>query len=268
MQRVAHLVRDGKDVARRLLVVEQDVRVYAVGARAVCAAALARRLAHVHPAFGKPLAQESAVFLAERRKPAHDQLARVLVGELELRVFDERRVDVVHMLLFISQNALAQGDIAVHIRQIFMHGGDQVLIDADGDVLPFQRALQTGIVAAGAGQEHVLFDVAEIGRRDRVGQVDIGLIILRKRTAAKVAVLAVQKDAVHSVRERDAAARPVLDLAEADIRVVDHRKDILKLRIDLAALREQLFLRRGQDVLFAADEAAQIIILIAQAFIL
>ena len=74
-----------------------------------------------------------------------------------------------------------------------------------------------------------------------------------------------QDDAVHAVRQLDALAVRADQLAEFEVGVVDHRKDILKLRIHFAAQREDLFFGGGEDVLFVADELPQIVVVVGEA---
>ena len=126
-----------------------------------------------------------------------------------------------------------------------MHGFNQIVIDAHIDVLALQRPLEATLITARAAEKHVLFDVPVIGRRDGIGQADVRFIIALESAAAKFPVVSVQNHAVHTVREGNFPALSVVDFAELNIGVVNHGKNILELRIHLAAhCKQRLFLFR------------------------
>lgn len=119
VQRMPHFVRDGEHVVRGLLIVQQYIRMQPENSRAVRAAALTGRFADIDPAFGKTPFQKGAIIFSERGKTFDDKIASLFVRKFKLGIGDQRRINVVHMLLVQLQDLFAQSNIAVHRRKVF-----------------------------------------------------------------------------------------------------------------------------------------------------
>lgn len=99
MHGVAHLVDEGKHAVEVILVVEQHVGVGPAVAGAVGAAAFAGVLIHVEPAVAKGLLKHVRIVLAEHRECFERGLLGLFKGDLNIRVRDDRGVDIVHVQL-------------------------------------------------------------------------------------------------------------------------------------------------------------------------
>ena len=99
MHGVAHLVDEGEHAVEVILVVEQHVGVGPAVAGAVGAAALAGVLIHVKPAVAKCLFEHVRIVFAEHRECFERGLLGLFKGDLNVRVRDDRGVDIVHVQL-------------------------------------------------------------------------------------------------------------------------------------------------------------------------
>ena len=99
MHGVAHLVDEGEHAVEVILVVEQHVGVGPAVAGAVGAAALAGVLIHVEPAVAKGLLKHVCIVLAEHRECFERSLLGLFKGDFNVRVRDDRGVDIVHVQL-------------------------------------------------------------------------------------------------------------------------------------------------------------------------
>ena len=262
VHRVPQLVRDREDLARRLLVVEQDVRMRAVRAPRIGATALALVLADVDPPLGERLVEQLAVLFPERREPLLDEFACVVVFQLELRVLDDRHMQVVHVQFVQAQPVAAQFEIARQKRDVLLHALDQPVVDGARHVLTRRRAVEAARIFARTRIERIFFDVAAIQRGDRVD------VVFERAVHALERLFAVFPDgrmhlyAVNAVSEPDLFARAVDVGSELDVGVVEHAERVLRGVGERARHREQLLFARRQRMPCRANERTQHIIVV------
>ena len=238
----------------------------AVDADGIGAAALAFRLADVDPMLVAALFEEGDVLLAERSKPLQDELERLLIGKAQLGVFDEGRIDVVHVHLVVAQDTLTDMHIAVHERRCVVDRLDEVAVDALVDVFAHERLLKAALISADVFIEDVLLDAAVIGRCERPQNFSVSGIEETERFFALCAVLPAHDHGIQPVRDRLLLAF-VLDLGRVELGVVEHAEHVVGNGHGLRRLREDALLRFGEDILLLGKNAGEHIVVVFEAFV-
>ena len=225
MKRVTHFVRDGEYIVRGGLIVQKRVRVNAVAARAVRAARLSVRFLNVNPSLVVALFQKRLIIFAEGRKAFNDILVCVVEVKLHFRARNERGIHIVEIKLVIAEKLLSVGNVSVQRRQARIDRRQEIVVNLSVDVLVEKRAFQARIVFVRLAHKHVLFDVAEIGRRNRVYQGRIRAVIFLVSFLSLLSVFRMKNNAVHAVAELCLCALP-LDFWQRQFEVVNHIEDI------------------------------------------
>jgi hypothetical protein len=140
VQGVAHLVGQGEHAVQIVLVVQEHIGVGPGRAGGIGAAALAGVFINVDPAVVKALAQKRRVVLAQHAQGLQHGLLGLLKGDLPGGVGHDGHIDVGHVQLVRAQQLFAQGDIAVHLVQVGVHGVDEVFVHRAGTSWPYREA--------------------------------------------------------------------------------------------------------------------------------
>ena len=262
---MSQLVCHGEHVTRSLLIIEKHIRMLQTEhADGIGTAALALGFLHVDPAVIVSFLQKLSVLLTQRSQSFLDDAERFLIIHTDLRILHERGINIVHMESLYAENLLAVLEIAMEQRQIGVHAIQKVLVYLYVHVLSGQSHLQAGAVLAGAGQEHVLIDVAHEGGGDGVDQIHIHLVERLESGTAHTAVRGMKHQAVGTVGQ--AHLLPVhADSGVRQIGVVDHGEDILEAAKDAGFLGKERFYLLGEHVGLALNDAADGVIVILQA---
>ena len=251
---VAHLVGKGEHAVKVVLVVEQHIGVGPAAAGAVGAAALAGILIHVNPAVVEALFQHVRIVLAEHGERLEHVRLRLVVGDLGVRVGDDRRVDIVHMQLIVAHDLLAQGNIAIHLVEVAMHRVDEVGVHRRRHLGHVERGLERGVITARVGKELELLELRV--ERGGVGVAELAraLVVCLEGVLAQRAVGAHHQRHERAVGQLVRLALAVGHVGIADVRVVEHAERAAGALADLAGSGKQLLALGREDVRLAAAQ--------------
>ena len=150
------------------LEVQQYIRMYAVHAPGIGAAAFAFVLVDIDPAFSHAFTQCLNIVLSQRLQRVFYGFAGFVkgAGKTFFAFQGQRHVEVVGMEFFITQKFLFQRNVIVERFQVLVYGVDETVVQADGDVFFRQAGFQRVFIAP-CGRIEV---TAAAGARERGGQ--------------------------------------------------------------------------------------------------
>ncbi len=122
MQRVTHLMGQGKHVIKGLVIIQKHKRRTRIGTPGIGSGGLALIFQHVDPTALHALSQNLDIILAERCQSGRNRLFGFPERYFNVNALDDRSIDIVHMQVIISQRLFAQTHIAVHQRIMIMNG--------------------------------------------------------------------------------------------------------------------------------------------------
>ena len=137
-----HLVRKGKYAVKRSRVIKEHIRMNH-RPRRVSPTALSLILIHINPALLKSLFYQCTVLLPHRGKCLIDNLFCLVKRDFHINTTYNRCIDIVHMQLINAQKLLPQGDIAVHLIHICVHGLNQIFVHGNRNLVIKQRLLHS-----------------------------------------------------------------------------------------------------------------------------
>ena len=254
---MAALMGEGEHVAQHVfLVVHEDVGIAHERAGGERAGALALVLVAVHPAATQPRSQGGAVVVAERGEGCDHHLHRVVVAVPYAHVAGQRHVDVVVAQFVEREDTLAQRVIGVQLRQVVVHGGDQIVVHRGVHAVREQRRLARRRVASHPGAVDVQLHAAAVKGCEGV------LVLLEVAVELQVGAppqVAVGMD--HELRpgrlaERHRSVRRIHG-AEVEVDVGQRRERLARRLVGLDLQRQQPLLLRGEDVRLEAQQLAQ-----------
>ena len=254
MHGVAHLVDEGEHAVEVILVVEQHVGVGPAVAGAVGAAALAGVLIHVEPAVAKGLFEHVCIVLAEHRECFERGLLGLFKGDFNVRVRDDRRIDVVHVQRINAHDLLAQGNVAVHLVKVAVHRVDEIGVHRRRHLGHVERGLERGIIVARVGEELELLELRV--KRGGIGVAEFAraLVVGLEGVLAQRAVGARQQRHERAVGQLMRFALAVRHVGIADVRVVEHAERAAGALADLAGGGKQLLALGREDMRLAAAQ--------------
>ena len=173
---MAHLVGQGGNTVQRAAEVQQDIGVGVIAAAGVSAAALAAVGINVDPTLVVGFLHVLLVVLAQGSNGFQHHLLGGLVGVGLLQVTDQRGIDVIEMQLVDAQHLFAQADVAVHGGHVLADGGDQVVVDLHGHILPCHGHGAGGLIVAGAGLGGGSLDSTGVGSGHGVDVLAVALV--------------------------------------------------------------------------------------------
>ena len=151
------------------------------------------------------------------------------------------------MLFVEAEDFFAQGDILMHGGQGAVHRLDEVVIDDGADVLAVHRHFHTGAVLPRRLIENVLFDVAVIGLRDRVDEVDIGAVIRLEPGFPLFPRSRMEHEAVHAVAHLHLL--PVeFTFGQVEVGIVEHGEHGMEAVRKIPRQGENFFFPFAQNV--------------------
>ena len=254
---VAHLVRNGGNAVQRAGKVAHDIGVGIIAAAGVSAAALALVGEHIDPALGKALANDGAVLFAQRCNGIQNHLLGLVIGVMGADALGQRGIHIIVVQLVHTQDALAQSNIAVHIRQVLAHSSHQVIIDLAGHVLPCHGHGAGRFIMTDGGFGSSGLDSAGVRGSQRVDVLAEALVVAFKGILAQHAVIGgLQQDVVGS-GQLHIVALAILDGIEHHIGVSQVIGNVFRGAECLTESSQQLFFRGGQGVRLCTQQVLQ-----------
>ena len=257
VQGVAHLVGDGEHGVQRVLLVQEYIGVGPGVAGGVGPGALAPVFVHVDPALVKALFQKRRVVLPQHGQGLQHGLLCLVVGDLHRRVPHHRGVDVVHVQLLHAQQLFPQGDIAVHLVQVPVHGLDEIVVHALRHLGAVQGGGQGGGITPRLGKEAEGLELRVQGGGHGVAEIAVAPVAVFKGALSQGPVLALHQRAEGAGGEGVAAAVCIHGVVKAQVRVAQGRADGVRAVRHLPGGGQQLFLLVGEDVGFPAADAVE-----------
>ena len=258
MHGVTHLVGKGEHAVEIVLVVEQHIGVRPAAAGAVGAAALAGIFIHVDPAVVEALLQHVRIVLAEHGERLEHVCLRLVIGDLGVRVRDDRRIDVVHVQRINAHDLLAQGNVAVHLVKVAVHRVDEIGVHRRRHLGHVERGLERGVITARIGKELELLELCV--KRGGIGVAEFAraLVVGFEGVLAQRAVSARQQRHERAVGQLMRFALAVRHVGIADVRVVEHAERAAGALADLAGGGKQLLALGREDMCLAAAQLIDI----------
>ena len=256
---VPELVRDGENVVRRLFVVEQNVRVNAVHAHGISAAALSGRFVHVHPTLVVSSLQQSLIFLAQRLQAFLDQSESLVEFKREVCRGNHGIIQVVHIESFKPHDLFSQSHVFVQHGKRFVYAVDEVVVNFSVNLLVEQRFFYGAAEFARLCKEAVLSYAAAVKTCNGVYFPFVGFVPGFKRLFSDLLRGVLHEHTVTSVRERNRLAVH-LDGSPIHFAVVQPAEGFAEISRHFARVCEQLFRLGGKHVRFSRFDSAQGII--------
>ena len=245
---MAHLVHEGEGVVERVRVVEQHEGMRAERAGGIGARALALVFIDVDPTVPEALLEDLQIPFAERSERLAGLILRLLKGHGDLLALHHGGIDIIIVELVRTEETLAQADIAVHSRQVSVHGVDEVVVDLHRHLGFVERGVQGGFIVTGVRKELQLLHLRAQHRGGGVAELAVCAVERAERRLAQRAVLRLHVGDVGAVRERVRLALAVHRVREREIGVVEHGEDVVRRLGKLAGGGEQRFALRGKRV--------------------
>ena len=257
MDGVAHLMRQRGDAVQRAAEVQQDIGVGVIAAAGVRTAALAAVGVNIDPALGKRLADGFGVILAQGSNSLQHHFLRGFVGVALIQIADQRGVDIVEMQLLHAQHLLAQADVAVHRGHMLAHGGNQIVVDLGGNVLPCHGHSAGGFIVAGVCFRHRSLDRTGIGGGKGVDVLAVALVEAAEGILAQNAIVVHLQGNKAGAGDLDILTGGILGGFKHQIGIVKTLVRLGGCLHDLPEAGKQLFLGLAQGMGLAAQQVLQ-----------
>ena len=247
---MTHFVHDGENIFQRIAVVQKHIRLAVVGTEAVCAGRLSLIFIDIQPAFIYSFLQLGYILFAKRSQTGFHDLNRLFIWNLFLRQFHQRNIYVVHFQFVHAENSFAKQDVAVKVRQIFVHHGDQVVVDIFRNVAAGQGRLTGRTVSPDPCSDHICFYVIIVVGGEGIDQSLVGFIHVGKSRFADFTVMAFHEGDIVAVGQGNRIAIFICNGSEGHIRIIQHGENVIGGSGDFAHLRQNVFFCSGQDMSF------------------
>ena len=147
-----------------------------------------------------------------------------------------------------AEGFLAHAAVGVQHGQRLVNGLEQVVVDADGDVVRVQCRFPGGLIAVGLGHENVALYITRVGGGEGGAISAVGLHHALIGGLAHRAVRAFQHRAITGMGQLDHLAVLTLDLAKAHVHVGEHIVHIARSAKDFLTAGQQGLHFGGQNM--------------------
>ena len=220
----------------------------------VGAAPLAHVLPDVDPAVVEAFLQKVGVVLAQDGQGLQHRLLGGLIGDDAVGVRHDGGVDIVHVELVHAQALLPQGHVAVHLVQVVVDGGDEIMVNLGRHLGGVQGGRQGALIAPGVGEELQGLELGVQGGGEGVLALVHPAVVGLEGGLAQGPVAAHQHGDVGGVRQGALPALAVHHGGEGQVGIPEGGADPVGGIRHLPGGGQQLLALGGEDVgLPAAD---------------
>ena len=241
MNGMPHLMCQCKYTLQIILLVQKHIWMCAICRPRICTASFVLILIYIDPSVVEPFFEDRNVFFSHRCKCFDHCLFCFFIGIFLFDIFYQRHIKIIHVQMLHTKDLLSKCHIPMHGRKMSVYCLYQIVIYRLRNISIAQMHSTHTRILAHFCIKALLFQITDKNGRNRISPFCIRVVDRTEHFFSKTAILIIHKFNEISMCNCNPVTFYITNRREFNIRIIEHRIDILRAYGNLPDLCKNIF---------------------------